>query len=50
MNAKNLFTFVAIVVLLFGLGLTFAPNFMGDQYLTNPAWINEGTKLVLLKG
>jgi hypothetical protein len=46
MNAKNLFTVVAILCLLFGLGLTFAPNFMGEQYLTNPSWINEGAKLL----
>lgn len=46
MNTKNLFTFVAIVVLLFGLGLTFAPDFMAGQYLTNPAWVNDGIKLV----
>ncbi len=46
MNAKNLFTFVAVIVLLFGLGLTFAPDFMAGQYLTNPAWVNDGVKLV----
>ncbi|GAB3173617.1 hypothetical protein [Telluribacter humicola] len=46
MNAKNLFTFVAIIVSLFGLGFTFAPEFMGEQYLTNPAWINDGTKVL----
>ena len=46
MNAKTLFTFVAVIVSLFGLGLTFAPNFMGEQYLTNPSWINDGSKLL----
>lgn len=46
MNAKNLFTFVAVVVLLFGLGLTFAPEFMAGQYLTNPSLLNDGVKLV----
>ncbi|HLL95348.1 MAG TPA: hypothetical protein VK404_10260 [Spirosoma sp.] len=46
MNAKNLFTFVAVIVLLYGLGLTFAPDFMGEQYLTNPSWVNDGTKLL----
>ena len=46
MNAKNLFTFVAVIVSLFGLGLTFAPEFMAGQYLTNPAWLNDGVKLV----
>lgn len=46
MNTKNLFTFVAVVVILFGLGLTFAPDFMAEQYLTNPAWVNDGVKLV----
>ncbi|GAB3219668.1 hypothetical protein [Spirosoma arcticum] len=46
MNAKNLFTFVAVIVSLFGLGLTFAPEFMAGQYLTNPAWMNDGAKLV----
>lgn len=48
MNAKNLFTFVAVIVSLFGLGFTFAPEFMAGQYLTNPAWMNEndGAKLL----
>jgi hypothetical protein len=46
MNAKNLFTFVAVIVSLFGLGLTFAPEFMAGQYLTNPSWMNDGVKLV----
>ncbi|WP_461087252.1 hypothetical protein [Spirosoma gilvum] len=46
MNAKNLFTFIAVVVLLFGLGLTFAPEFMAGQYLTEPTWMNDGIKLV----
>lgn len=46
MNAKNLFTFVAVIVSLFGLGLTFTPTFMADQYLTNSAWMNQGAKLV----
>lgn len=46
MNAKNLFTFVAVIVSLFGLGLTFAPEFMAGQYLTNPSWLNDGVKLV----
>lgn len=46
MNAKHLFTFVAVVVSLFGLALTFAPQFMAEQYLTNPAWLNAGAKLL----
>ncbi|WP_128547786.1 hypothetical protein [Larkinella soli] len=46
MNTKNLFTFVAIIVSLFGLGLTFAPEFMAGQYLTNPSLMNDSTKLV----
>jgi uncharacterized membrane protein len=46
MKAKNLFTFVAVIVLLFGLGLTFAPDFMSEQYLTNPSWLNDGAKLL----
>ena len=46
MNTKNLFTFVAVIVSLFGLGLTFAPDFMAGQYLTNPSWMNDGAKLV----
>ncbi|MFN8357965.1 MAG: hypothetical protein U0Y10_26120 [Spirosomataceae bacterium] len=46
MNAKNLFTFVAIIVSLFGLGLTFVPDFMAEQYLTNPSWLNDGAKLL----
>lgn len=46
MNTKNLFTFVAVIVSLFGLGFTFAPEFMAGQYLTNPSWINDGLKLL----
>lgn len=46
MNAKNLFTFVAVIVTLYGLGLTFAPEFMAGQYLTDPSWLNDGVKLV----
>ncbi|GAA4420045.1 hypothetical protein GCM10023187_54930 [Nibrella viscosa] len=46
MNAKNLFKFVAVVVSLFGLSLTFAPEFMAEQYLTNPSWLNDGVKMV----
>ena len=46
MNTRNLFVFVAIVVLVFGLGLTFAPEFMAGQYLTNPSLMNDGVKLV----
>lgn len=46
MNARNFFTFVAVVVSLFGLGLIFAPQFMAEQYLTNPDWLNDGTRLI----
>jgi hypothetical protein len=46
MNTKNLFTFVAIIVSLFGLALTFAPAFMAQQYLSNPGLLNDGMKLV----
>lgn len=46
MNAKNLFTVVAIICLFFGLTLAFATNYMGSQYLTNPSWVNEGAKVV----
>ncbi|WP_461106025.1 hypothetical protein [Spirosoma koreense] len=42
MNAKNLFSTVAVISSVFGLALVFAPDFMGDQYLANPSWINEG--------
>ncbi|WP_266367495.1 hypothetical protein [Tellurirhabdus rosea] len=46
MNAKNLFTFVAVIVTLFGLGLIFFPAFMAEQYLTNPSMLNAGFKVV----
>lgn len=46
MNAKNLFSVVAVIALLFGLALVFAPKFMGDQYLTNPGWLNPAGLLM----
>ncbi len=46
MNTRNFFTIETILLFLFGLGLTFATDFMGRQYLTNPSWINEGAKLL----
>lgn len=46
MNTKNLFTAVAIVCLLFGITLTFIPDYIGNQYLTDPTMINSGTRLV----
>jgi hypothetical protein len=46
MNAKNLFSMVGIIGLLFGLALVFAPNFMAEQYLTDPSWLNPGGKLM----
>lgn len=46
MNTKNLFTFVAVIVSLFGLGLIFVPEFMAGQYLTNPSWLNDGAKFI----
>ncbi len=46
MNTRNLFTAIAVICLLFGLTLTFAPNYMGSQYLTNRAWVNPATMMV----
>ena len=46
MNVKNFFTFAAILIALFGLSLVFAMDFMGQQYLTNPGWVNSAVKLL----
>lgn len=46
MNVKNFFVVEAIIALFFGVTLVLAPDYMGQQYLTNPAWVNAGTKFV----
>jgi hypothetical protein len=46
MNTKNYFTFEAVICLLFGITLTFTPDYLGREYFTDPTWINNGTKLV----
>ncbi len=46
MNTKNLFITEAFVCLLFGVALTFMPDYIGNQYLTDPSWINPATKTV----
>lgn len=46
MNTKNLFTTAAFIVLLFGIMLAFMPDFIGNQYLTDPSSINPATKMV----
>jgi|GEM_PF-3335666 len=46
MTAKNLFTTVAILCFVFGLSLLISPEFMAQQYLTDPSWMNDGTRLV----
>jgi hypothetical protein len=46
MNTKNFFTLEVINCLVFGIALFFFPDFLGKEYLTNPEWINEGTKIV----
>lgn len=46
MNTKNFFTVEAIICLLFGIALFFFPDFLGKEYLTNPDWTNEASKLV----
>ena len=49
MNAKNLVTIVAILRLLFGLVLTFAPDFMAilNRVKTTLAWMQVLMALVL---
>ncbi|HLO44148.1 MAG TPA: hypothetical protein VK175_07440 [Leadbetterella sp.] len=46
MNTKNFFTVEAIICLIFGIALFFFPDFLGQEYLTNPDWTNEGSKIV----
>ncbi|WP_128545135.1 hypothetical protein [Larkinella soli] len=46
MQPKLLFSTVGIICMLFGISLTFTPDLMGDQYLTNPQWINAGARFV----
>lgn len=46
MTVKNLFVFVALMCFLPGIIMTFAPDFMAAQYLTNSASVNESTKFV----
>ena len=46
MTAKNLFTFVAFISVLFGAGLAFATPYMAQLYLTNPGWLNPASTLM----
>jgi len=46
MNAKNFFTVVAITQFLFAVTLVFTPDFMGQQYLTDPTLVNSVGKLL----
>ncbi|MBD2701751.1 hypothetical protein IC229_13960 [Spirosoma sp. BT702] len=46
MNIKNLFSTVSLICLSFGVTLAFFPDYIGNQYLTDPSWINPGAKLV----
>lgn len=46
MNTKNFFTVESIICLLFGIALFFFPDYLGKEYLTNPDWTNEGSKIV----
>jgi hypothetical protein len=46
MTAKNYFIADAIISLIFGVVLTFIPDYLAKLYLTNPSWLNEGAKVV----
>ncbi|MPR32492.1 hypothetical protein [Salmonirosea aquatica] len=46
MNTKNLFTCVAAVCLLFGITLAFMPEYIGNQYLADPAMMNPVTRML----
>lgn len=46
MNTRNLFTAVAVVCLLFGIPLAFMPDYIGNQYLTDPTLMNPVTRLL----
>lgn len=46
MNTKNLFTAVAVVCFLFGIALTFMPDYIGNEYLTDPTMMNPVTRML----
>jgi hypothetical protein len=46
MNTKNFFSLEAINCVVFGIVLFFFPDFIGQEYLTNPDLINEASKIV----
>lgn len=46
MTTKNFFMAEAVLCLLFGIALFFFPVFLGSEYLTNPDWTNEASKIV----
>ena len=46
MNTKNLFTSVAAVCLLFGIAMAFTPDYIGNQYLTDPGLMNPVTRML----
>ncbi|CCG99447.1 hypothetical protein FAES_1437 [Fibrella aestuarina BUZ 2] len=46
MTIRNLFSLVAFICLVFGLGLAFSPQLMANLYLTDPNWINPAARLL----
>ena len=46
MNTKNFFLLEVINCLVFGIALFFFSDFLGQEYLTNPGWTNEASKIV----
>ena len=46
MDTRNLFTAVAVGCLLFGIALTFMPEYIGNQYLTDPTLMNPVTRML----
>ncbi|MFN8345564.1 MAG: hypothetical protein U0X91_11200 [Spirosomataceae bacterium] len=47
MNTKNLFTFNAVIALLFSLPMMLVPKMVADMYLVNPTLGNEAAWVVM---
>jgi hypothetical protein len=46
MTTKIFFTAESIICLLFGISLTFMADTLATEYLADPAWLNDGFRVV----